>query len=313
LPGDTTALPIISKSLDEYAERRSFSKAGELLTLLRTHPFDNGQWAFRGHTRADYFLQPSIERIFDAARFPLNEAEELVGNLFRARAHHYVVNLPPNTDELEWLSLMRHHGAPTRLLDWTVSPYVAAFFATCERAPALIQQREPRPTHCASAIWAINAVSLKEAARKIISSGPGDEVSSSAKLGSRAHFNRIFLSRHGKLTPLIAPVRPVRMNERLTDQRGLFLCASTLEFGFEAILKKMLADEYAVGGTKTEWFYKLEIEPSARLDVLTELRRMNITYGSLFPGLDGFARSMQTYLEIKAYLRGQPKQIDDVL
>ena len=32
-------------------------------------------------------------------------------------------------DDFEWMALMQHHGAPTRLIDFTWSPYVAAFFA----------------------------------------------------------------------------------------------------------------------------------------------------------------------------------------
>jgi hypothetical protein len=312
LPIDQVLSPEFARPLDDYAERWTFSAAKDLLALLQTAPFNNGQWAFRGHTRAEYRLQPSLERIVDPVHFPLSEAEELVSNLFRARAHHYITNLPKEDDDLEWLSLMRHHGAPTRLLDWTVSPYVAAFFATHEPTPASFRLFEPVLPRTTSAIWAINAVLLKKEATRIIG-GQYETTNHSAKLGSRNHFNRIFLMRNEKLATLVAPVRPVRMNERLTVQRGLFLCANRLDFDFEAIMKKMLSDAYARGDAKLDWLHKLEIEPSARLDLLTELRRMNITYGSLFPGLDGFARSLQTYIEIKAHLSTRPIQVDDVV
>ena len=49
------------------------------------------------------------------------------------------------------------------------------------------------------------------------------------------------------------------------------------------------------------------------LYVVNILDRMNISFASLFPGLDGFARAMQTYIEINAHLNGKPQQVDDVV
>jgi hypothetical protein len=41
----------------------------------------------------------------------------------------YLKFLPPDDKKLEWLAIMQHYGAPTRLLDVTLSPHIAAFFA----------------------------------------------------------------------------------------------------------------------------------------------------------------------------------------
>jgi hypothetical protein len=53
---------------------------------------------------------------------------------------------------------MRHYGAPTRLLDFTKSPYVAAFFATVDAGP----------DKCA-AIWAIDGFEVKRQAGTLLS------------------------------------------------------------------------------------------------------------------------------------------------
>lgn len=155
-----------------------------------------------------------------------------------------------------------------------------------------------------SVIWVIDARSLKEKAILMLkSSRPNlNDLSGDTHLGSAENFDRVFLAGSSEADSVIAPIEPFTMSERLTIQQGLFLCSTTLYWPFEMTLKHMLE---APPEGKPE-MQLLVIWPKARLDLLRELRRMNISHATLFPGLDGFARSLSNIAELYAASNADP-------
>jgi hypothetical protein len=87
-------------------------------------------WAFRGQKNARWPLLSSLSRYLDAFiadKSTWRVREERAIRIFRRKAHNYLPDASVLTNDLRCLALMQHHGAPTRLLDVTKSPFVAAF------------------------------------------------------------------------------------------------------------------------------------------------------------------------------------------
>jgi hypothetical protein len=124
-------------------------------------------WVFRGHKKDKYPLEPSIERVHTEWA----EAEHRMLQEFQSKAplHMDSRRLPPTASEhkLSWLATMQHYGAPTRLLDFTYSPYVALYFA--------LRNRNDNEAESDAEVWAIDAAAVKAFAMKV-SHGADDKI-----------------------------------------------------------------------------------------------------------------------------------------
>ena len=244
-------------------------------------------WAFRGHLSPQWPLVPSLSRRLlqfcpDPSQWPLREARAM--RVFRRKAHIHLADGGVLEDDLRCLALMQHHGGVTRLLDFTKSPFVAAFFAL-ESAVSEV------------AVYALNTPDLWHRAPDF------DRTLTRSTIDPRVkgNFDKYFWQ--NKL-PVLWFGEPNQMDSRLIAQSGLFVVPGLLDQSVNDILRHY--------GNSDELLTMFVLAPQMRADAMRALYRMNVTYATLFPDLDGLASSVSYELEaiwerlVEDYDRGHP-------
>ncbi len=219
-------------------------------------------FAFRGVQEAAYRLETTLMRL--GGDFAQME-HHLLRN-FRKYAHRDVVE---RDSVWHWLAVAQHRGLPTRLLDWTYSPYVALHFAVSN-----IDKFD-----CDGAVWMVNfkrthrllppeyrAMLEKEGADLFTVSMLSEFIGSLADLDSRMESDfALFLE-------------PPSIDDRIINQYALFSVMSN---------PRLSMDDWLL--ERPDLWRKVIIPAGLKWEIRDKLDQANITERVLFPGLDGLS------------------------
>jgi len=278
----------------------------DLSSLLKLNRSFTSPFIYRGQTNFDWNLCTSLERAilnfskYAPQKWGFETEEKWMLHEFIEKYPLYGQIMPKQTDYFEWLAIMQHFGAPTRLLDFSKSLFIALFFSINEASTD-------------SCVWAINRYQLRD--NLIGSCGLEYEKGYTLK----DEVNNIHIELANKhithratedgIVKTVVPLEPKIATERLARQQGIFLMplntwysfhdnligafdVSDISFHderFEDIIEYANKNSYNNGGIK---IMKIKIPYKLHLDFLFGLKQMNITAETLFPGLGGLAQSL---------------------
>ena len=217
------------------------------------------------------------------------------------------VNIPQNDEMIEWLSIMQHYGSPTRMVDFTYSPYIALFMA----------MDSSNGGHDAS-IWCLNELVLrnmfcdgyeerndrriddKESQKEFIYKEANQVIKDSVNEKRKDFSTNIYL------------VQPHRVNERILVQQGLFAIPEIIGIPFEDNLFSLVDNrdpeevqfkdiiDYSNSEKMIKpydyFLIKIKIPQQFRLNITKSLSLMNISAETMYPGLEGLAKSLNRQL-----------------
>ena len=211
---------------------REVNSASEFLETLKTF-IERPEIFFRGQENVDWPLSSTLERrlavlksINQDITYENDLINQFVRNAFPFFGHleQRMMRRYPGGDRIAAMTIMRHYGAPTRLLDWSISLTIAAYFAC-------IGESEND-----GVIWWFNAKDLSEKTDSIWDSHqiPRD------KNGNIDYHSIVFSPNAPAFVGTIALVLPF---ERAQAQRGHFTIGSRIRMPHDDVIALSVADD----------------------------------------------------------------------
>jgi hypothetical protein len=210
--------------------QNEFSDWEAFLEFCRKLNKHKGLWIYRGQ-RNDWELETRLERACNEFDL-LNDAAQIEAQLIREFRRRYKGADRDLVDKytLYCLALMQHHGAPTRLLDCTYSPFVAAYFAL-ETKPKE-ERSEPSIVYCFNGKWLYREAVNEDCKNLILERSRDDQIRREDR-----YFMELYMSESPK--KFVSAENAFNLNERLIIQKGVFLCPGMVSATFKSNLVEL--------------------------------------------------------------------------
>lgn len=246
----------------------------QLQEELMSNSWDDGigrfrsRFAYRGVADSTYSLSTTLMRLG-------GEYHILEPHLIRNFTKYAYRNVVEKDNLWHWITVAQHHGLPTRLLDWTNSPLVAAHFATANIDHFDLD----------GAIWMVKYQDahtfLPEELQDVLHQEGANLFTVKMLSQTIPGFKEL-----AKLSKAPFPIflEPPSIDDRIVNQHSLFSLFSCAGVAFDEWLKD-----------KPSIFKKLVIPAPLKWEIRDKLDQFNITERVLFPGLDGLSQWLRRY------------------
>lgn len=225
-----------------------------------------GVW-YRGLSSARLKLLPTLHR----SEIPVADEVHIM-NKFKQNAHEFLAERPQG--EWEWMLLARHHGLPSRLLDWTENPLVGLFFAANGYNSEYADSN--------GALWCLsppdlNKVASNDTIRADVLPMFLDENELSPEDEFLTNYKTSYVSKAVARGWPPAAAISIRTTKRIQAQHGVFTIHHSDTKPIE-------------GWADGSHLWRYVVPRDAKASIRNELRSSGVTALTLFPDLDNVAR-----------------------
>lgn len=252
---------------------------------------DYETYIWRGQKRSDWNLEPTLNRLIKNAKIAKTKQYDFRQKHLDAFKLAARGRRGPNprelTEENDWWALGQHFGLATPLLDWTASPFVAAYFAYIE----------PETTTRNRVVYALHQPSIEARVNELVQEKAKANAQSIKDIKSGKKPAGLFGDWPYKqpVMPEIDFIRPLSdENHRLVNQGGLFTRSPN-----ETSIESWVMEKFQ--GKNENILLKILIPNTQREESLKNLNRMNINHLTLFPDLYGASKFCNLFGELDKY------------